>query len=89
MWSAAAERSADAALAGAERRGGHLQDGSPEDHRAPPAHPKAAWRYRFPPHSIGPLPNSGTPATPTGAGKKCPRSRRRQEAGHVECGGRA
>ena len=42
LWSAAAERSADAALAGAERRGGAFAGiATREDRRAPPAHAKA------------------------------------------------
>ena len=51
LWSAAAERSADAALAGAERRGGQCAQDLPRALRAPP---KAACRCRFP-HSSNPV----------------------------------
>ena len=33
--------------------GGCLRAIERQDRRAPRAHAKAAWRYRFPPHSIG------------------------------------
>ena len=45
MWSAAAERSADAALAGAERRGGRPEAAHP-NHRGAPRHAKAASPLR-------------------------------------------